>query len=342
MAVVLGGGAYRLGRSHVPDVVASGAPSTATPSTAAAPAGPAQKPGDIDPATGRKVLYWHDPMVPGQRFDKPGKSPFMNMMLEPVYRRCGRRHVDGHDQSARAAEPRRALGEVDAGAARGAARRRWAPSRSTSATRPWCRRAPTASSRNCSCARRSIRCARASRSPNCTCPTGWPRRRSTSRCAQMKGAGMDALADAARQRMRLAGMSDAQVERVVASGNVAAAHDDRRADRRRGHRADGARRDDRRDGRAALPHQRPRHGVDQRRVAGSGGGARASGDAGGSAHGVAAGHDVYKGTRQCDPAGSQRADAHDQGAHRGRQPRAATWCRVCMRPSTSCLPAPRR
>lgn len=34
---------------------------------------------------GRRVLYWHDPMVPGQRFDKPGKSPFMDMQLEPVY-----------------------------------------------------------------------------------------------------------------------------------------------------------------------------------------------------------------------------------------------------------------
>lgn len=34
---------------------------------------------------GRKVLYWHDPMVPGQRFDKPGKSPFMDMQLVPVY-----------------------------------------------------------------------------------------------------------------------------------------------------------------------------------------------------------------------------------------------------------------
>lgn len=33
----------------------------------------------------RKVLYWHDPMVPGQRFDKPGKSPFMDMALVPVY-----------------------------------------------------------------------------------------------------------------------------------------------------------------------------------------------------------------------------------------------------------------
>ena len=33
----------------------------------------------------RKVLYWHDPMVPGTRFDKPGKSPFMDMPLVPVY-----------------------------------------------------------------------------------------------------------------------------------------------------------------------------------------------------------------------------------------------------------------
>ncbi|CAB3707550.1 Cation efflux system protein CusB [Achromobacter deleyi] len=35
--------------------------------------------------TDRKVLYWHDPMVPAQHFDKPGKSPFMDMALQPVY-----------------------------------------------------------------------------------------------------------------------------------------------------------------------------------------------------------------------------------------------------------------
>ena len=58
------------------------------PATATAGGAP-QKPGDVDPVTGRKVLYWHDPMVPGQRFDKPGKSPFMNMMLEPVYADSG-------------------------------------------------------------------------------------------------------------------------------------------------------------------------------------------------------------------------------------------------------------
>jgi membrane fusion protein, copper/silver efflux system len=43
------------------------------------------KAGDVDPVTGRKILYYHDPMVPGNRFDKPAKSPFMDMMLVPVY-----------------------------------------------------------------------------------------------------------------------------------------------------------------------------------------------------------------------------------------------------------------
>ncbi len=33
----------------------------------------------------RKPLYYHDPMYPQQKFDKPGKSPFMDMQLVPVY-----------------------------------------------------------------------------------------------------------------------------------------------------------------------------------------------------------------------------------------------------------------
>ncbi|BAV91565.1 efflux RND transporter periplasmic adaptor subunit [Candidatus Desulfovibrio trichonymphae] len=33
----------------------------------------------------RKVLYWYDPMYPGTHFDKPGKSPFMDMDLVPRY-----------------------------------------------------------------------------------------------------------------------------------------------------------------------------------------------------------------------------------------------------------------
>ena len=64
---VTGAGAYRLGKQSAEH---SAGPATAAPK--------ADK-------TGRKVLYWHDPMVPGHKFDKPGKSPFMDMDLVPVY-----------------------------------------------------------------------------------------------------------------------------------------------------------------------------------------------------------------------------------------------------------------
>jgi len=33
----------------------------------------------------KPVLYWYDPMVPQQHFEKPGKSPFMDMQLVPRY-----------------------------------------------------------------------------------------------------------------------------------------------------------------------------------------------------------------------------------------------------------------
>lgn len=34
-----------------------------------------------------KILYWYDPMHPQQHFDKPGRSPFMDMDLVPKYAR---------------------------------------------------------------------------------------------------------------------------------------------------------------------------------------------------------------------------------------------------------------
>ncbi|WP_298674349.1 efflux RND transporter periplasmic adaptor subunit [uncultured Sphingomonas sp.] len=47
---------------------------------------PAGAPAAIQNAdSGRKPLYWYDPMVPSQHFDKPGKSPFMDMQLVPKY-----------------------------------------------------------------------------------------------------------------------------------------------------------------------------------------------------------------------------------------------------------------
>lgn len=42
-------------------------------------------PAGTSAANPAEVLYWYDPMVPGQRFDRPGKSPFMNMQLVPKY-----------------------------------------------------------------------------------------------------------------------------------------------------------------------------------------------------------------------------------------------------------------
>ena len=77
--LVAGGyGLYRLGMKQ-------GSGMVGTPAAPESNAGAPMKTGDVDPSTGKKVLYWHDPMVPGQKFDKPGKSPFMDMMLVPVY-----------------------------------------------------------------------------------------------------------------------------------------------------------------------------------------------------------------------------------------------------------------
>ncbi|WP_416047320.1 efflux RND transporter periplasmic adaptor subunit [Cupriavidus basilensis] len=74
------GGAYYLGLKHSPPV------QTASDAT---PTGSGLKADDAAPKTGKRILYWHDPMVPGQRFDKPGKSPFMDMQLVPVYEDAG-------------------------------------------------------------------------------------------------------------------------------------------------------------------------------------------------------------------------------------------------------------
>jgi len=67
-ALLLAASAFYLGRK------------TAQPADA-----PMAAPAATATADGRKVLYWHDPMVPGPRFDKPGKSPFMDMQLVPMY-----------------------------------------------------------------------------------------------------------------------------------------------------------------------------------------------------------------------------------------------------------------
>ena len=45
----------------------------------------AEPPAEKTPTAERKILFWYDPMYPNTRFDKPGKSPFMDMDLVPKY-----------------------------------------------------------------------------------------------------------------------------------------------------------------------------------------------------------------------------------------------------------------
>lgn len=104
LVLVLGAGGYALYMTGMRNGSSPASPQgTANPSSSAAPAPTDMssiaageeatrrhiknglKAGDIDPANGQQVLYYHDPMVPGKRFDAPAKSPFMDMMLVPVY-----------------------------------------------------------------------------------------------------------------------------------------------------------------------------------------------------------------------------------------------------------------
>ncbi|MBK6659003.1 MAG: efflux RND transporter periplasmic adaptor subunit [Proteobacteria bacterium] len=48
-------------------------------------ASPSASPAAAPTPAERKVLYWYDPMKPDQHFDKPGRSPFMDMDLVPRY-----------------------------------------------------------------------------------------------------------------------------------------------------------------------------------------------------------------------------------------------------------------
>ena len=66
-ALLVAGGAFYVGRT--------------TGRTSESPVAPSSAPTGTD---GRKVLYWHDPMVPGPRFDKPGKSPSMRTPLSSL------------------------------------------------------------------------------------------------------------------------------------------------------------------------------------------------------------------------------------------------------------------
>jgi Cu(I)/Ag(I) efflux system membrane fusion protein len=55
------------------------------PKCGTGPGAPSGEPTPNSASAEKKPLYWFDPMKPQQHFDKPGKSPFMDMQLVPKY-----------------------------------------------------------------------------------------------------------------------------------------------------------------------------------------------------------------------------------------------------------------
>ena len=217
LAAALAAGAYWVGRTHAPEPAAA-APAAAAPASAApSAAGPPRQAGDLDPATGRKVLYWHDPMAPGQKFDKPGKSPFMDMMLVPVYADAGA------DEGAVTIDPRmrQNIGVRTVDATRGHLQASLAAVGGVVFNE---REQAVVQARASGFVEKLY--VRAQFDPvrrgqpllEIYVPDWVAAQEEYLAVRRMRGPGVDALADAARQRMRLAGMSDEQIERVVDSG----------------------------------------------------------------------------------------------------------------------------
>lgn len=169
--------------------------------------------------SGRRVLYWHDPMEPGQRFDKPGKSPFMDMPLVPVYA------DEGTNGKAVSISPlvRQNLGIRTAEATMGgvsasieavgnvALNERdvfLVQARSSGFVERLYVRAPLDPVR------------KGQKLTEVYVPDWVAAQEEYLAVRRMQGAGNESLLDAARQRMRLAGMTDDQVASVRSTGKV--------------------------------------------------------------------------------------------------------------------------
>jgi Cu(I)/Ag(I) efflux system membrane fusion protein len=197
---------------------------TTTTSTATTAANPTAT------ADGKRVLYWHDPMVPGQRFDKPGKSPFMDMQLVPVYA------DDAADTAAPAAtggdrgvviSPRmqQNLGVRTAVVTRGAL----ASAIDVVGNVAYNERdvALVQARSNGFVERLYVRAVldpvrKGQPLADLYVPEWIAAQEEYLSIRRMSGAGADGLLDAARQRMRLVGMNDDQIAQVAASGKTRA------------------------------------------------------------------------------------------------------------------------
>ncbi|HTD03888.1 efflux RND transporter periplasmic adaptor subunit [Undibacterium sp.] len=166
----------------------------------------------------KKVLYWHDPMVPGQKFDKPGKSPFMDMQLVPVY-------ADGGAESSVSISPRvqQNLGIRTADVTRGSL----APAVVAVGSVAYNERdvALVQARSNGYVEKLYVRAPldlvqKGQALAELYVPDWVAAQEEFLTVQRMQAGAMQGLLDGARQRMRLAGMTDEQIRLVEAGGKV--------------------------------------------------------------------------------------------------------------------------
>lgn len=182
------------------------------------------KAGDVDPVTGQRITNYHDPMVPGKNFEAPGKSPFMEMMLVPRY--AG---AQGADTGTVSVSPRiqQNLGLRTAAVVEGTL----AGEIRVVGTVAWSEREQVVVSSRANAmgfveklhVRATLdRVAAGEPLVELYLPEWVAAQEEYLAVARMSGAGVDVLRDAARARLRQAGMSEAQIDRFVAGGTVQA------------------------------------------------------------------------------------------------------------------------
>lgn len=229
-----GVGAYLIGMNRGWNMAAAPASTSAAPADPSAwtiPQGEAAskrhitqgiKAGDMDPVTGREVLYYHDPMVPGKRFDAPAKSPFMDMMLVPVYAGAG-----GADTGTVTVSPRvqQNLGLATAAVVEGTL----APKVSAIGNIAWNERDQAIVAARAAGVVEKLharaqfdRIAAGAPVADLFVPDWVAAQEEFLSLRRSTSADMAPLVDAARQRMLLAGMVEAQIAEIEKSGRVQA------------------------------------------------------------------------------------------------------------------------
>lgn len=180
------------------------------------------KAGDMDPVTGRQILHYHDPMMPGQKFEAPGKSPFMDMMLVPAY--AGVQGADSGTVSVSARMQQNLglrVGEVVEG--------QLVPEVSAVGTVAWNERGAFVLQARATgfVEKLHVRAAmdgvaQGQRLLDLYVPEWVAVQEDYLAAKRLQGNGLETLAYAARQRMRQAGMSDAQIALVERTGQIQA------------------------------------------------------------------------------------------------------------------------